>query len=183
MRAKGAAILTRLQYLHQQASPVTAAAVLGSLPEAYQALFTQGIRVDVWYPMLLLDQLSVAMDRALGRGDGQLFITLGRYSAEQVYQGIFRMFFKLGSPEFVLKQANHLYRQYYDSGQLQIDQHEPNQARVELKELPQHFPSLCPTLFGWSVRVIELCGGEFVQGRMLTQNHETGECAFLVNWR
>jgi len=137
---------------------------------------------STWYPIettRLLSKLQAALD-----GNTDTSLELGRYIAEYVFTGVYRMFLAndpIGQGKKIVHATNYFYR---DVHKLEVDVTGPASCTVRYR-LAKGKPSIatCNTRKGWWARALELAGASSVnishpQCRAL--GHEV--CEFLVTW-
>jgi hypothetical protein len=93
----------------------------------------------------------------------RLYNEMGRASADYALTTIYRIFFRVGSPHFIVSKAASIFKTYYSSGELRTAQAEKGHAVLELHGLQDTAPELCERIGGWMERTIELSGGTGVR--------------------
>jgi hypothetical protein len=113
-----------------------------------------------WYPYELFIELNIVIDRLFGQGDLGLVRTLGRFGADANLTTIYRLFYKLGSVQWILGRAVRLWSAHYDSGYLEVATRGPKQAILRMRGFASPHPAHCLSVAGWAERSIELSGGK-----------------------
>jgi len=113
-----------------------------------------------WYPFDLFIELNLVIDRLFGSGDLGLVRTLGRFGADANLTTIYRLFYKLGSVQWILGRAVRLWSAHYDSGYLEVATRGPKQATLRMRGFATPHPAHCRSVAGWAERSIELSGGK-----------------------
>lgn len=154
--------------------------VLGQLGHEAQAVFERGPLETAWYPYDVYLELSITIDRVLGRGDLQLVYEMGAYSCEYNLTGIYRMFFRFGNINFLIGQAAKAWRSQYDFGVMQVIRDPDNKTRatLELSEVPRPTRVLFLAVKGWVVKAVELTGSELVK----TEDFYSDEPGAPMRW-
>jgi len=62
---------------------------------------------------------------------------------------VYKIFFKVGSPEFIISRAARVFSSYYDTGELRIAESGPGRAVAELVGFEGGAPQFCERIFGW----------------------------------
>jgi hypothetical protein len=156
VHVKGTALIATVRFV-QETLPANA------LPEILRALdpddrgqIDAGVLVSAWYPFSLLIRLM----RQVGRFDAgrtpHLYRLMGRASAEYSLTTIYRIFFKIGSPQYTLSKAARVFGSYYDSGTMEAIVNEKGHAILELRDFTEPAPEFCDRLWGWCEKTIEL---------------------------
>jgi hypothetical protein len=159
-RVKGTAIASTLRFVRERFGADAVAQVRADLDPAQQADLPGEPLVSAWYPFALLVALGRAAARRFGGGMTYFHRELGRASADDAMNTVYRIFFKLGSPQFVVSRATRVWRTYYDSGEFNPVVAEPGRAILELSGFAEPVPELCERLIGWMSRSVELAGGK-----------------------
>jgi hypothetical protein len=105
--------------------------------------------------------------------------TVARYDLSTLY----KMLFKLGSPEFVIRRVAVVYRTYIRGGGVAAAEVKTGEALVRLTDgaLPRYFCS--HGVSGWFTAAIELSGGKEVNVRETECVHDGADhCAWHATW-
>jgi hypothetical protein len=113
-----------------------------------------------WYPFEQFIELNLVIDRLFGEGDLGLVRMLGRFGADANLTTIYRLFYKLGSVQWILGRAVRLWSAHYDSGYLEVATRGPRQAILRMRGFASPHPAHCLSVAGWAERSIELSGGK-----------------------
>jgi hypothetical protein len=107
---------------------------------------------------------------------------MGRYSAEVNLPTLYRIFYKLGSPAFILKRAARLWELHYSSGELEVVE-VPGGARCRIVGFETPHQAHCLSVLAWAERSVELSGGRVSAARELTcRAAGDAECTMEVLW-
>jgi hypothetical protein len=159
-QVKGTAIASTLRFVRERFGPEAVALVRGDLEPALRASLPDEPLVSTWYPFSLLIALGRSAARRYGGGLTHFHRELGRASADYAMTTVYKIFFKLGSPQFVVSRAARVWRTYYDSGDMHAVTAEPGHAVIDLAGFSEPVPELCERLIGWMSRSVELAGGK-----------------------
>lgn len=83
---------------------------------------------------------------------------LGALSAEDGLTTLDRIFFKFGSPDFILARAARVWSTYWDSGQMSVVVSEPGHLEMRVVDFPVPSELVCQRTRGWIHRAFELMG-------------------------
>ena len=91
-----------------------------------------------WYPFSVVSSATdalVAMS-PMGTGDATLrkFAT---HNLDRATNLIFRAIFKVGSPEFMVSKSDQVWKKYYSTGRMTVDEVSRGQASVQLHDFPE----------------------------------------------
>ncbi len=128
-----------------------------------KALIEVGFEKARWYPFEQFVELNVVIDRVFGAGDLALIKPLGRYGADANLTTIYRLFYKVGTTQWILGRAVRLWSAHYDSGYLEVMTRGPRTAVLRIRGFATPHQIHCMAIAGWCERSIELSGGQHVQ--------------------
>jgi len=123
-KVKGSTVLPRLEYIKQKGGDLEK--VLALVNPGFSREVKKGILLNTWYDFDGYLELSGAADRVMGKGDLAMVWDMGRFSAEYAFKGIYKMFYKIGTPEWVMKMGMSVWKQYYDTGKA----HDPSYGKI-----------------------------------------------------
>jgi len=148
-----------------------------------QDVLEHGVLETQWYPYDDLIELMTTADRVLGEGDDSMAYEMGRFGCETNLTGIYRIFFRFGSINFILKRAAKAFRAQYDAGEMQVIHSEPGAATLRLIDFPKPHRAHCLAIRGWMVRAGELTGQEMVSERESCKLHGDEHCEWAFAYR
>src|SRR5262249_38895071 len=111
-----------------------------------------------WYPFACFPDLNVRADRLCGRGDLALARAMGRDAAIVNLPTLYRMFYKVGSPEYVFNRVTNLWSQHHDTGRAEVVFHGRDEAEWRTIDFAAPHPALCRSLEGFITGSLELMG-------------------------
>jgi len=128
-----------------------------SLPDTSRDIVGQPVFSSSWYS--LIDSVIIPTQRV-----GDLFfpshkdaaLELGRFSSESALNGIYKIFIKISSPQFVLSRATNVFATYYNPADIQILTAKDNSAILEMKGFTRKEELVVYRIAGWLEKTIEL---------------------------
>lgn len=159
MNASGHVVRSRYLFLRSLGDDAVQQ-VANEVSERVRDIVLNGPLETQWYPFEDLIELMVTTDRVLGNGDLALCGDMGRFSCETNLNGIYRIFFRFGSLNFILKRAAKAFRAQYDSGDMEVLESSSDMCRLRLNDFPRPHRAHCLAIGGWMVRAGELTGEE-----------------------
>ena len=158
-RVKGTAISGRLQYARRRGGDEAVRTLVAGItdPETRDQLADGKALKSSWYPFSTLVDITVGIDRLFGKGDLSIVAEVGGDVAEADLNGVYRLFFAIASPHYLLDKAASIWRNYYDSGELVVVERAQNMAVLELREVPEPHRAHCLSVQGWMHRSLVLC--------------------------
>jgi hypothetical protein len=96
---------------------------------------------------------------------------------------VYRAFFRIASPGFILKKASQVWRQYYDSGELDVLRSEHGSVDLEVLDFPTPNVAHCESVAGWVEQCIKMTGGDDVSVNHSSCRARGDErCLFELRW-
>jgi hypothetical protein len=118
-----------------------------------------GVLSSSWYPLqpAIVEPTRKICD-LFHNGNDKGAWQLGRFSAEDALKGIYAMFFKLGSPGFIVSQGSRILSRYYHPCETKVTENTARRAVVQIVQFdePNHLVEM--RIAGWMERAIELNG-------------------------
>jgi hypothetical protein len=182
-KVKGTAIVAALRYLREHFGENGAASVVAELDESDRAALEDGGLVSAWYPVSLLLRLMRAAEARFGSRERYIYRQMGRASADYAITTIYKIFFKVGSPQFVIARGSSVFSRYYSQGRLQIVESKSGRAAVDLLDFPDGAPEFCERIRGWMERTMELAGATNLKSaHSLCVHRGDSVCRFEGYW-
>ncbi len=183
VEVKGSAITARIRFVRERYGEPEWRRFKAGLPEAVRGPLEAGILPHVWAPYDLFVELVVAIDHEFGRGDLALCREMGRYSAEVNLPTLYRIFYKLGSPSFILKRAAKLWDLHYSSGAFEVEEM-PGGSRCRIVGFASPHRAHCLSVMAWAEQSVELSGGRVSGARETRCRTEGGKaCEMEILWQ
>ncbi len=152
-------MLARLRYAQEFHGDAGKAALLEALEPSSKKEFSEGLLPQSWCPFETFVDLNVKADRLFGKGDLTLCYHMGRFAADVNLTTLYRVFYKLGSPPFIISRAAKVWSVNYDSGRLVIDDIGPTERTLRIEGFSTPHRAHCLSVLGWAARSVELSGG------------------------
>jgi uncharacterized protein (TIGR02265 family) len=158
---KGSILLSRRAYLRERGGEPLFQRVSSRLPLIDRTIVEGTLLATSWYPLELNLRLDDAIADELSTGNrSQVFIEMGRASAEQNLKTVHQAFIRQGDPHFLLSNAPRIYRLYYAVGYRTYERAGPSSATLRTFDAESVTATDCMTVIGWHQRGIELSGGK-----------------------
>jgi len=107
--------VTTLRFFKERFGDAALASVLAELEPADRSAL-EGALVSAWYPLPALLRLMRAAHRRFGSQQPTLFRDMGRASADYGFNTVYRIFFKLGSPQFIISRGSRVFQHLLPAG-------------------------------------------------------------------
>lgn len=182
-QVKGTAVQSSLRYVRERFGEGPFARVIEALPEGDRAAFGHGVLASSWYAMDALLRFMQEAERQLGAQEPDVVRRMGRASCDYGVTGVYKIFFKVGSPEFIIARAARVFASYYDTGALKVVESGAGRAVVELTGLEGGAPQFCERIYGWMQRTLELAGAKNLRSAHSACVHRgDATCRFEGSW-
>lgn len=184
VHVKGSAIAARLNWVRRHHGEAAVEKVRAAMKQRAAAGKLQfGVAKSDWYPFDLFIDLIETIDRVLGKGDGALYAVIAGQSAEDDMKTIYKVFFKMMKPLFIVKKASQVWRQHYDSGRLVVVREEPGAAELEILDFATPHAVHCESIRGFCLKTLEMTGVRNPAGVHRTCRAKgDARCLFLMTW-
>src|SRR5690242_18090758 len=118
VQVKGSAITARTRYVREQFGERGFRELKDTVTSDHRVLLEGKILPHEWVPYSLFIDLNVTADRLFGKGDLQLCYEMGRYGADLNLTTLYKIFYRLNTPQFIFNKASRVWEVHYDSGRL-----------------------------------------------------------------
>ncbi len=183
LSAKLAGNIAVIKYVKKVAGEEGFKRVLELLPEKERRLYSGTLlvsrRISERSNMLLMQ----AVIEAILGGDPERAVDLGRFIIEDGLNLLYRFFYKVGSPAFIINKSAVLWKQYHKLGSIEIVDLQANSLRAKLF-FPYLTVGFCRTTTGTVIRSLELSGATKIK-----LQHETcigkgdDHCTYVLTWQ
>jgi predicted hydrocarbon binding protein len=184
VHVKGIVLNSRIAYVEKYHGKEGFERVLEALSPEARAMVGGEILVSSWYPLQATVETLVTIDRLFGKGDLSLCREMGRYTARAALAGgVQQSFVREHDPGFVIKMGPVIWRQYYDSGEIQVEQTGEESAISRIVDFEEPHKVLCLSIQGWMEEAMEIWGGTEIQvteTKCLTRGEKC--CEFVCSW-
>jgi uncharacterized protein (TIGR02265 family) len=181
IKVKGGALLSRLSFVREERGEEGVQKVLARLPESDRTACTP-ILTGAWYPFALNQRLDEAIAAEMGMGEN-VFLAIGKKSAEHNLAGAHRAMLSPGDPHGLLRRTPQIYQMYYDSGRRTYERLGDTKAVLRTYDAPTFSHHDCLTVVGWHRKAIEMCGAKNVRVTETKCRAKGAEvCEYVCEW-
>ncbi|RMG19808.1 MAG: hypothetical protein D6729_04270 [Deltaproteobacteria bacterium] len=181
MRVKGSAIVARREWLREQGVGAYERVLSALSPATREAV--EGAIASIWVDFDHFTELCEVADRVLGTGDHRIGEEMARDAAERNLTTLYRLFFKVGRPAYILEKSASMWRTIYDTGNFRVERLSASEVRATLEGIPRPHRAHCVAVLAWAIRALELSGARDVQAEERCRLLGDAECSFHVRWR
>jgi hypothetical protein len=162
-QVKGTAVLASIRFVKEKFGEDGIAKVRARLDPEDQERLESTILASAWYPVSFLLAVMKGAKVEFGTQMPDVINQMGRASADYAHTTVYKLVFKVGSPQWIISKASVIFSSYYDRGQMVVTESGPGFANVEVREFGEPAPEFCERIAGWCVRTFELSGAKSVQ--------------------
>ena len=181
-QVKGTAVVAAVRYVSEWFGASGLLGVLGALPADDRRVLEGGVLASSWYPMPLFLRFMQGAEKQLGAKEPDLVRRMGRASADYGVKTVYKIFFKVGSPEFIIGRAARVFGSYYDTGSLTVVETRSGRAVLDLAGF-EGAPQFCERIRGWMERTVELAGAKNLRAEhTLCVHRGDALCRFEGTW-
>ena len=181
-KVKGTKINAKVTFLKEHYSEALVTRVFDSLTPEDRA--RMGLVVDLgWYDMDLYDKILAAIVKVAGKGNQQILERMGRYSAEDLSEHAYKVYYRSKDPETLLAKMIPIHSALNDPGEMDVVRQQDRRLSVIVKEPPSSL-TRCRVANAFYRRSVELCGVQQVQvdePRCTAKGDDV--CEFVVSWQ
>ncbi len=184
--AKGVNFLYARRFIEQEYGKDMWDRVLRSLPQDVQEIWGEGILVNKEYPFTAFKATMSALSSVLGAAKERELTLIYEYIADQSLNKIYKIFFSLTNPSFVIKNYPKLWDKFFNTGKVEVPVAEKGHAVLRFT-LPAIFldwlPSAC---LGYSKKAVEMGRGRDVRlnQKSIERSHsgDEWEIVYELTW-
>lgn len=136
--------------------------VLDALSDGDRMVLSEKILHVSWRPTKTFSNFLSAIDKVLGKGKRDLSREAGRFVAEHSLSKFYKVIIRLASPMKVLDRASELWKDFDDTGELQIEKTGPNSAIARVIDHQDGSGSGCNHTTGFFEKTLEMTGAKNV---------------------
>ena len=137
-----------------------------------------------WYPASSFINLIRAVDKIYGKGDYALCREIGKFSANDSFNGIYRVFIQFANPRFIINRAALVWRMVYDTGNAEVVYGDDKTVNFRITDFDSPDKALCREIEGYLEKAIGLSGARNAQVSETTCRCSAGEyCEYQIKWR
>jgi hypothetical protein len=182
VRVKGSLILGRLGYIQSTLVDRYAEYLAAFQAETRQAI-EGGILPSSWYPFAIFLDVSGTAERLFGTGDYSVVRRMAAHSARVNMPTVYKIFLRLGSPEFLLKRTAQIWQVQYDSG-VATSIPTDGGGSVEVRDFGQPDPLHCQGITGFMEECLRLTRAKGVLVAHVKCRCQGGDvCRWDATWR
>jgi len=149
MRVKVQGLLNAAKYIEEEYGQQSLGEIIRACSPPVRETYTSSIAIN-WHPVEELTELVEVAAQKLGRKTLSLAQDVGAAGARANMKGmLLRIAFYWGKPEFLMKRAAGLWRQFNDEGSMALVHMDDRVLRVEVSGVTNPSATFCAIINGW----------------------------------
>ena len=182
VEVKGSAIKDTLDALTQRVGADGLARILGMMkPESSRAL--EKPLASLWYPLDAFTELLEIDIRETAGGNEKELITRSEAVIDRQLRGIYRVFIRVGSPEFVIKRIASVHETYFRGVHAEARIVPPNEAFVRYAGFSKQHRIIEYAILGFYKKALEISGARNVLAAVTKSvAEEAGYAEVRLRW-
>ena len=184
MQVKGISMASTREFVKSKYGSDDFKKWLESLSPEARAIFEKPVLASEWYsPKQAFIEPTEAVCRMFYNGDIRGAWDLGRFSAEYSLKGIYKIFLRITTPEYLMERATKVFTSYYNPSEMIVASAEPGKVVLRITQFEGITDTIEHRMAGWLERAVELCGKKSSKVTIQKSMAKTKEPAeFLVEW-
>lgn len=180
MEVKGTAIKSVIDYVKQM-YPNRYDDWVEALPQESQLIISKQIMPNEWYELM---PSIVYPTRIIGElffdGDTEnAAIMLGRYSAEVALKGIYKIFVRVSSAQFIISRSAQVFSTYYKPAKFQIEEKTSNSVKVKVSGFSDHHFLVLKRIEGYIAQTLEIVGRKEIHAQLTLEKSDEGLIGYI----
>jgi predicted hydrocarbon binding protein len=179
---KGSPIRSLLAFIKEELDDAQRDELSSRLPAEVSSRLAAPILATGTIPVAVLNQITAAAAGVKGEAPRQFARRAGRAAASEAFNGVYRVFALVLTPERLLEKAARIWGSLYNRGELAIERGSDRSANIKLMDFPSEEIG-CARITGWIERMVELTGVKnprVVQTRCFAKGAPA--CEWDVTW-
>jgi hypothetical protein len=181
---KGSAVLDSITGIKKRDGDRGFAEIVAQVDEETKKLLQSVISSSSWYSLdLFLRFLAVELKKS-AQGNEQVLITRSEKVVERQLRGVYKIFVKMGSPEFLMKRIAAVHATYFNGVAIDFKLVSPGNAVIRYTGFEPQHRLIGFTLIGFFRKALELSGAKDRQVRFTTPIEDgKGFAELAVSWK
>lgn len=183
LHIKGTAVQGTLAAIRTRGGEKELAKIIAHLDEETRQIFEKPISPSAWYSCDAFARFLEADVQQTAGGNEEVLVARSEAVIEKQLHGIYRIFVRLGSPEFVIRRIAAIHSTYFDGVQIIPEMKGPNRATIQYVGFSREHRILEFVIIGFFKKALEISGAKKVDA-CFSVPLEAGEkfCELRLIW-
>lgn len=157
--AKGVNFLFARKYIENKYSAEIWGRIMQALSNDAKTVWAGVLLAGSEYPFAAFKEMISALNKELKTAKDPEIAAIYEYIADQSLNKMYKIFFRLANPSFVIKNYPKLWNMFFNTGTVEVQVAESGHAVLKFL-LPEIFNDwLPPACLGYSKKAVEMAGG------------------------
>lgn len=156
-----------------------------TMPESSQAIMNNSIFANNWYSM---KDAAVEPTKAIAKmfynnEIKKAALEAGHYSAEVGLKGVYKIFVRIASPNYIMERAGRIFTSYYNPSELSVTNNHSNGLTLNITKFPEPEEVIEYRIAGWCERALEFTNCKNVKAN-ITKSLAKGDdlTEIVITW-
>lgn len=183
VQIKGTAVLDTIRLVKQRTGDDGFNRIVALLDEEPRKMFQNEVFSSTWYPLDAFTHFLEVQIRESASGNVEVLVKGSEEVVERQLRGIYKVFVKLGSPEFVLKRIAAVHATYFKGVEIKVEMMGPGNATIRYTGYEQRHRIIGYAIIGFFRKALEISGARNVQAGFATPIEAGKDYAELaISW-
>lgn len=160
LHIKGTAVLDTFEAIKARAGKAELDKIISHLDPEAQEVFRRPISPSSWYSCDAFSRFLEADIRETAGGNEQELVKRAQAVIEKQLSGIYKMFVRLGSPEFVIRRIAAVHSTYFDGVQIIPEMKGPKSATIQYVGFSRNHRIMGFAILGFFRKALEISGAK-----------------------
>ena len=167
VKVKGRALLDTVENIRNRRGEPVLQELIASLSPPHQQVFRDGIVFSHWYPLDAMTALMTADVAKHDGGNGSVVVQRSEEVIDKQLRGVYRIFIRFGSPEFVIKRIAAIHETYFENVGVEHQFLEDKRAVVRYAGFEPSHAIIEHAIVGFYRKALQIAGAARVDARFV----------------
>ena len=159
VHARGPNFVYGMEFVREEHGLKTWERVVEAMPPEAAAVWNGPLLITSAYPFTAFKAMLAALTEVVGAKPEEETAQMYSYIADRSLNSVYKFFFRLAQPSFVISRYPILWQRFFKSGSVEVSNAGAGRARLDFT-LPEIFLDwIRPACLGYSTRAVGLSGG------------------------
>lgn len=163
---KGRALIDTVAVVRERYGQAALDELVATLDPEAQEILRGSVLANDWYPLDVMTSFMVAGVKMHSGGDEGVIVARSERVIEKQLGGIYRIFVRLGSPEFIIKRLGAIQQTYFEGVEVAPRLVEDRRAVVRYAGFEPQHRIMEPAIVGFYRKALQLSGAKDVTARI-----------------
>lgn len=185
MKIKGEAVKAFKQFVEDKFGEEGLKQWMNALNEKQKKVYNSMIFSSEWYSLkdIIIDPANIAFDMFYDGDRKKGGWENGYFNANMTLKGVYKIFVKVATPEFLMKKAATIMSTFYEPCKMEIAEIDKTHVLLRITEFSEIEEAIETTISGWAQRALEICGAKNINIE-ITSSLSNGDSytEYKMNW-